>query len=188
MEILSWPEVEVPRTVRRQVVALRNQAWPDDTTSDPEPRHDPALAPVSLVLVDDGHVLAALAILSKEINHRGQRYAASGLAAGVVDRAERRRGCGRRLIVAAREAMGAAGADLAIFTCEAPLAPFYESGGYVVLPGAVLVGGVPDDPFPSDRFDKVTLWHAYTSRAQGRAADFRGARIELYSGTIDRLW
>jgi len=84
--------------------------------------------------------------------------------------------------------VGAGGADLAIFTCDTLLVPFYESGGYTVLPGTVLVGGVPEDPLPSDRFDKVTLWHAYTHRAREHAADFQGARIGLYPGVIDRLW
>ena len=133
-------------------------------------------------------MLAALAILSKELDHQGERYAASGLSTVVTDRAQRRRGYGRRLIVAAREAMRTAGADLALFTCDTLLAPFYESGGYTVLPAAVLVGGIPDDPLPSDRFDKVTLWYPYTSRALANAAAFRGARVELYPGTIDRLW
>ena len=188
MEILSWPEAEVPRAIRLQVVALQNQAGPGDPASALEPGHDPALCPVSLVLVNEGRVLAALAILSKGLDHGGERYAASGLSTVVTDRAERRRGYGRRLIAAAREGVGAGGADLAIFTCDTLLVPFYESGGYTVLPGTVLVGGVPEDPLPSDRFDKVTLWHAYTHRAREHAADFQGARIGLYPGVIDRLW
>ncbi len=188
MEILAWPEADVPRALRLQVVALQDQAWPGDGPSGPEPFHDPALRPLSLLLVDGGRVLAALDILSKELAHRGETYAASGLATVVTDEAERRRGHGLRLITAARETMRGNGADLAIFTCDTPLAPFYEAGGYAVLPGTVLVGGTPDDPFPSDRFDKVTLWCPYTPRAQAHAADFEGARIELYPGTIDRLW
>lgn len=178
----------MPGATRLQVAALHAQAWPGDRTSNSETGHDPLLQPVSLVLVDGERVLAALAILSKELHHRGRRYAASGLSTVVTDPVERRRGHGRRLIVAAGEAMRAAGADLALFTSDTPMAPFYESGGYTVLPGSVLVGGVPQDPLPSDRFDKVVLWHAYTMRAQTHAAEFRGARIELYPGVIDRLW
>jgi aminoglycoside 2'-N-acetyltransferase I len=188
VEILCWPETEAPQPIRLQVVALQNQAWPGDMTSAPGPGHDPALLPLSLVLVNEGRVLAALTILSKGLDHGGERYAASGLSTVVTNRVERRRGHGRRLIVAAREAMGARGADLAIFTCDTVLVPFYESGGFTVLRGTVLVGGVPEDPLPGDRFDKVTLWHAYTSRAREHAVDFQGARIGLYPGVIDRLW
>jgi len=188
VEILSWPEAEVPRAIRLQVDALQDQAPSADVRSGPELHHDPALQPVSVVLLEEGRALAALVILSKELDHRGERYASSGLSAVVTAGAARRRGYGRSLIIAAREAMRSAGSDLAIFTCDTPLAPFYESGGYTVLPGTVLVGGVPDDPLPSDRFDKVTLWHPFTSRAQANEADFRGATIELYPGMIDRLW
>jgi len=188
VEILHWPEAEVPPPIRRQVAALADDTEPAGPENSPELRHDPALRPVSLVLLVEGRVLAGLAILSKSLDHRGERYAASGLSTVVTHPAVRRRGYGRRLIVAAREAMCAAGADLALFTCDTPLSPFYESGGYMVLPGTVLVGGVPDEPLPSDRFNKVTLWYPFASRARANAAGFRGARVELYPGTIDRLW
>jgi aminoglycoside 2'-N-acetyltransferase I len=188
VEILSWPQADVPGPVRLQVSHLLDQMEPPGHRAGAGPHHDPALQPRCLALLDDGRVLATLYILSRELDHGGRRYAASGLSTVVTDRAQRRRGYGRRLIVAAREAMRPAGADLAIFTCDPPLAPFYESGGYTVLPGTVLVGGVPDDPLPSDRYDKVTLWHPFTGRAVANAADFRGARVELYPGTIDRLW
>lgn len=188
MDILHWPEAEMPSSVRQQIDRLLAEAWPTDPPGDPRPGHDPALHPVSVVLLARGRVLASLTILSKDLEHRGQRYAASGLSTVVTHPGRRRRGYGRRVIVAAREAMRSAGADLALFTCDEPLAPFYESGGYRVLPGTVLVGGVPGDPLPSDRFDKVTLWHPFTARAREHEADFRGTRVELYPGTIDRLW
>jgi hypothetical protein len=52
----------------------------------------------------------------------------------------------------------------------------------------VVVGGTPEDPFPSDAFDKVTLGGFFTERARARRDAFVGARIELYPGAIDRLW
>lgn len=188
MEILHWPEADVPPPIRRQVAALADDTELAGPENGPELRHDPALRPVSFALLVEGRVLASLAILSKGLDHRGERYRASGLSSVVTHPAVRRRGYGRRLIVAAREAMCAAGADLALFTCDRPLSPFYESGGYMVLPGTVLVGGVPDEPLPSDRLDKVALWYPFTSRVRANTADFQGARVELYPGSIDRLW
>jgi aminoglycoside 2'-N-acetyltransferase I len=188
VEILSWPEAEVPREFRLQAVALQDDAWPDFRPGGVEVRHDSALRPISMLLVEDGRVRAALDILSKPVIHRGETYAASGLSTVVTDRAERLKGYGKRLVEAAREAMRESGADLAIFTCDTPLAPFYEAAGFEVLSGAVLVGGTPADPFPSDRFDKVTLASFFTARAHAHAAGFAGARIELYPGVIDRLW
>ena len=141
-----------------------------------------------MLLIEGGRVRAALDILSKPIVHRGETYAASGLSMVLTDQAVHRQGYGTRLVEAAREAMRESGADLAIFTCDTPIAPFYEAGGFEVLTGSVLVGGTPAAPFPSDKFDKVTLAAFFTPRAKAHAADFVGARIELHSGEIDRLW
>src|SRR3954454_1152121 len=128
-EILTLPQDDVPAGLRAQVEALRDQAWPRDP-GEPERRsaagHDPALRPLSLLLVDDGRVLAALDILSKEIEHAGERYAASGLSTVVTDEALRGRGHGGRLVRAAHGMIAVSGADLGIFTCDRPLGSFYE--------------------------------------------------------------
>jgi aminoglycoside 2'-N-acetyltransferase I len=188
MEILSWPEASVPRALRKQVVMLQDQAWPPDHPRGQGPAHDPALRPISMLLVEDRRVRAALDILSKSIVHHGETYAVSGLSMVLTDQAAHHQGYGMRLVEAAREAMRASGADLAIFTCDTPLAPFYEAGGFEVLTGTVLVGGTPAAPFPSDKFDKVTMASFFTPRAIAHAAGFVGSRIELHSGEIDRLW
>jgi aminoglycoside 2'-N-acetyltransferase I len=192
MDVRSFPEAAVPRELRRQVLALHDQAWPDDGSRDeaaePGVSHDPTLQPVSMLLVEDDTVLAALEILSKDITHRGRPYAASGLSTVVTDQAQRRQGHGRRLVLAARDAIRHRGADLGIFTCDRPLQAFYESAGWETLVGSVLVGGTPKAPFPSDRFDKVTMAAFFSPQAQQHASEFHGARIELYPGEIDRLW
>jgi aminoglycoside 2'-N-acetyltransferase I len=144
---------------------------------------------VTMLLVDDRElVLASLAILSKEISHGGRRFAASGLSTVVTDSSQRRRGHGHRLVTAAREQIAASGADLGIFSCDRALAGFYQRAGWRVLPGTVLIGGTPADPFPSDRFDKVVLAELFTEQAREHAAGFLNARIELFPGVIDTLW
>lgn len=189
---MVFPERDVPPALRRQVLALQDQAWPGEETeiegAEPGPVHDPALRPLSMLLVRDGKVLAALDILTKAIEHQGARYTVSGLSTVVTEASERGKGYGHRLVVAARERIEASDADLGIFTCDAPLRPFYERAGWTTLPGAVLVGGTPEDPFPSDRFDKVTMAAFFTPRARRAAAGFTDARIALYPGEIDRLW
>jgi aminoglycoside 2'-N-acetyltransferase I len=188
MRVLSFPQHTVPPALRVQIVALQDQAWPR-SLSEPSTGHDPALRPVTMLLVDDREVvLASLAILSKEIAHDGQRYAASGLSAVVTDESHRRRGHGHRLVTAAREQIAASGADLGIFTCDRALATFYLRAGWQILPGAVLIGGTPENPFPSDRFDKVVLADLVTDHAREHAASFCHARIELYPGEVDKLW
>ncbi|MEZ0090118.1 GNAT family N-acetyltransferase [Streptacidiphilus sp. EB129] len=200
-QILSFTESDVPADLRAQALALQEQAWPSEPDPQgrvPDQRHDPLLHPVSMLLVTDAPgaadgdaptvVLAALDILTKQLEHRGHLYTASGLSRVVTDRARRGSGHGRRLVAAAREAMALSGADLGVFTCDRPLQPFYESAGWELLPGTVLVGGTADEPFPSDQFDKVTMASLYSAFARTRAADFHGTRIELFPGGIDRLW
>jgi GNAT superfamily N-acetyltransferase len=178
----------VPRRLRIQVLALQRSEWPGGGEGGEETAHDPALRPLSMLLVADGRVLSALDILSKEIVHADERYAASGLSTVVTAEAERGRGHGRRLVTAARAAIEASGADVGIFTCDLPLQRFYERCGWAVLPGAVLVGGTREAPFPSDRFEKVTMASFFSPRAREHAAAFASCRIELYPGEIDRLW
>lgn len=134
--------------------------------------------------------MAALDVLSKDITHGGRVYRAAGLSAVVTDEAHRGKGYGRRLVAAAREVIARSGADVGLFTCARPLRGFYESAGWQVLDGAVLIGGTPRNPFPSDGpgFDKITLAGFFTARARRDAEAFRHSRIELYPGEIDRLW
>jgi len=206
VEIFVWPEADVPPDLRRQVIAIEDQVWPpvqptdqatDQAADQPADQpaqagtmhgHDPALRPVSMLLVEDGRVRSALAVLSKQITHCGRRYAASGLSAVVTDPNCRGKGYGRQLAEAARLEMAARGADLGIFTCDPPLRSFYEPAGWQWLPGTVLVGGTPAAPFPSDQLGKITMGCFFSARARRSASIFLGCRVELYPGVIDKLW
>ncbi|MFF9092432.1 GNAT family N-acetyltransferase [Streptomyces sp. NPDC014802] len=191
--VLTYPEEAVPAALRRQVRALQEDAWPSSDPADAlsdAPVHDPALCPLSMLLVADGTVLAALDVLTKEITHAGRRWAAGGLSTVVTRREARGRGHGRRLVRTAREAMAEAGLEIGLFTCDRPLQAFYESAGWRRLPGTVLVGGTPESPFPSDwsPFDKVTMACFFTPDSRAAEPSFHDSRIALHSGRIDKLW
>lgn len=187
--IVRFAEHEVPPHLRVQALALQEQAWPSAPGEVDDPAHDPALAPYSLLLVDaEETVLAALDVLTKEFTHAGERWRASGLSRVVTDRARQRAGHGRTLVAAALAEIRASGVDLGLFTCDRPLRDFYASAGWQELPGAVLVGGTPDAPFPSDQWDKVTMGAFLTPRARAAAPRFADTRIGLYPGSIDKLW
>ncbi|MYT29898.1 GNAT family N-acetyltransferase [Streptomyces sp. MspMP-M5] len=193
MQILAFPEAATPTELRTQVRELQEAAWPSESPApvpDDAPVHDPALRPLSMLLVDGGTVLAALDLLTKEVGHAGQRYAAGGLSTVVTRREARGRGHGRSLVAKARETLAAQGHDLGLFTCDRPLRTFYESAGWHHLPGTVLVGGTPEAPFPSDSpgFDKVTMAAFFSDRARRARASFQGSRIALHPGDIDKLW
>ncbi|MEO6502131.1 MAG: GNAT family N-acetyltransferase [Jatrophihabitantaceae bacterium] len=188
MRVLSFFQHAVPAVLQAQVLTLQEQAWPR-RAGEPSTGHDPALQPVTMLLVDDREgVLASLAVLSKEIAHNGRRFAASGLSTVVTDQSQRGRGYGHQLVTAARDQIAASGADLGIFSCDRELAGFYRRAGWRVLPGTVLIGGTPENPFPSDRLGKLVLAELFTDHARAHAASFDQARIELYPGEIDTLW
>ncbi|XKK60661.1 GNAT family N-acetyltransferase [Streptomyces sp. ARC32] len=193
MQIVSFPEAATPAGLRVQVRTIQEQAWPSESGADvpvDTPAHDPALRPLSMLLMDEGTVLAALAILFKEIDHAGRRFSAGGLSTVVTSEPVRGRGYGRKLVTVARERMIAHGLDLGLFTCDRPLRAFYESAGWRALPGAVLVGGTRQAPFPSDQpgFDKVTMADFFSATGRRAQASLHHSRIELYPGEIDKLW
>lgn len=188
MEILIFPEAEVPAELRMQVLALQSLAWPGEPPAGPEPIHDPALAPLSLLLVENRRVLSALDILNKTLRHAGEDFQASGISCMVTQPEDRSRGLGRLLAASARETMQANGADLGIFTCDRPLRRFYQSCGWSELPGAVLIGGTPAAPFPSSQFDKATMACFFSDKARRLASRFEDCEIALHPGDIDRLW
>ncbi|MEV3981409.1 GNAT family N-acetyltransferase [Nonomuraea sp. NPDC049758] len=199
MPIRSFPEPDVPTDLLAQVRDLQREAWPGHDFPAPDgggPAHDPALAPRTMLLLDqgdgrdEGTVLAALDILSKTLTHAGHRFRAAGLSTVVTRKAARGLGHGRRLVGAARAAIADAGFDVALFTCDRPLQGFYESAGWSAIPGAVLVGGTPQAPFPSDLpgFDKVTMGDFPSPHGRAHRLSFHHARVELHPGEIDRLW
>ncbi len=60
---------------------MQDRAWPSGSGSDTPAQattHDPALRPLSMLLVDEGRVLATLDILFKEITHAGRAFSAGG--------------------------------------------------------------------------------------------------------------
>lgn len=184
MHIETVPEAELAPDRAAQRSRLHRQAWPDSDDAG----HDPALNPITMLLVDEEIVLATLDLLSKTVSHRGRDYRAGGLSAVVTDSLGRHRGYGSALVRAARLSLQNLGRDLALFTCDSYLSRFYLDAGFELLPGTVLVGGTPTDPLRSDAFDKVTFSAFYTTLAAAHRTDFIGADIELYPGDIDRLW
>jgi predicted GNAT family N-acyltransferase len=194
MPLVSFPEGEVPERLRRQAIALQQQAWPTTDPDDLSPWHDPASNAVSVLLVDsDDRVLSTLDILSARLDFGGVSYAASGISAMVTDRSRRGAGHGRIVAEAAATIMEANGADIGIFTCDHHLRSFYASAGWGHLAGSTLIGGTPTRPFPSDQFDsgqfnKVVMARFFTPKAKAAERDFVGARIPLHPGEIDRLW
>jgi GNAT superfamily N-acetyltransferase len=174
----------VPAEVVRQVATAQTAVYGSPAA------HDPALSPITLALLEDGIVVAALDVLTKTLVHVGQQYTACGLSWVLTDPEHRGRGHGRRLVGEALQHLRQSPVDLVIFTCDRALRRFYESAGYACLPETVLIGGTPSEPFPSDQvgFDKVTMASFVSAKARRHSSNFGHCRVELYPGNIDKLW
>ncbi|MFE9463575.1 GNAT family N-acetyltransferase [Streptomyces virginiae] len=187
LRVVGFAEADVPAALAVQVADLEAEAWPGCT-----PGHDPALEPRALLLADrHGTVAAALALLYKEIPLAGRTYRAAGLSSVVTRTAVRGQGLGGRLVAAALAELAADRAvDLALFSCDRPLAPFYTAAGFAPLPGTVLVGGTPAEPLATDApgFDKAVMAAFFTDAPAGDREAFTGVRVPLHPGSVDRLW
>ncbi|MET9572103.1 GNAT family N-acetyltransferase [Streptomyces virginiae] len=187
LRVVGFAEADVPAALAVQVAELEAEAWPGCT-----PGHDPALEPRALLLADrHGTVAAALALLYKEIPLAGRTYRAAGLSSVVTRTAVRGQGLGGRLVAAALAELAADRAvDLALFSCDRPLAPFYTAAGFAPLPGTVLVGGTPAEPLATDApgFDKAVMAAFFTDAPAGDREAFTGVRVPLHPGSVDRLW
>ena len=188
MRLVTAPFDDLPDDLRRQADELTAAAWPGSP-----PGHDPALHPVTMVLVEpDGTVVATLDVLTVRIEHRSHGYRVAGLSAVTTRADRRRRGLGTDLARCAHDALAGrdtdTDVDLALFTSDPELVGVYERAGWQVLPGTSLLGGTRADPLDSAALGKRTLGGFFSPRARRHAADFVGAAVELYPGPIDRLF
>jgi len=191
--VVTFPEAETPGILRAKVRQMQEEAWPPTGNGSHVGEgavHDPALRPLSMLLVEDDEVLASLDVLFARLVHAGVELSVAGLSTVVTPRVWQGRGYGRTLVTWAREAMPALGVDLGLFTCDRPLGGFYAACGWEILPGTVLVGGTPSEPFASDQpgFDKVTLGACFTPSGVAARESLLDARVQLHCGDIDKLW
>lgn len=181
---------EVPPLLQAQAEVILNRIWEPPEGLSSWSDHDPAAHPVSMFLLEESLVLATLEILSLPLQFDGATFAVSGLTRVRTLPERQGEGHGQRLVRASYHLMRDSGADVALFTCDTELHPFYEHAGFEWLRGTVLEGGTRHFPFPSDQpgLDKAVMASFYTPLAQAHRAAFVGARIPLYPGEIDLLW
>jgi aminoglycoside 2'-N-acetyltransferase I len=67
LRIVSCPEAATPPKLRTEVLNLHHQAWASEGQLKLGPTHDPALVPLSILLIENGRVIAALDILSFDV-------------------------------------------------------------------------------------------------------------------------
>jgi aminoglycoside 2'-N-acetyltransferase I len=181
-DVLVVSQDELSLDLKSQVIALLESAWPSERSVARqlrEPLHDPARNPLALLLLDAGAVIGYLAIPSTTIRLADHTYRASGLSAVITHPDHRRRGHGHQLVVGAREAIAASGADIGVFTCDPPLVSFYVGCGWTPMPRTAVVGGTRARPFPAAPLGKQTMMGFFSPLAITRRRDFELATLSL---------
>lgn len=169
--------------LRRMIALLQHRVAPDCVAapSDPtEPEHDPMFDAMSFYLVDGRQVVSYAAVVHRQIAHAGTQLRLAGLSCVATDPDYQRRGLGARTVAAATRCIEDSDVDIGIFTCDPPLARFYErAGGWPVAPSIVLIGSRHPSALSSVVLGKTVLMRLFSERARAMAADLRAATIDL---------
>lgn len=181
---VRYPQDDSSETLRGKIRRLQAVAWPG---FEQEPWPDSRLHRTSLCLLEGEVLLAHAAIEGTELLHRGVPYRAAGLCEVVVSPAARGKGLGSNLLVWARRALAASGADLCVFTSAPELKGFYGAAGFSCRDAVCVVGGTLEKPFRSDGLGLVCWLDILSDKARRRERDFQNAEVFLPLGE-GKLW
>ncbi|WP_066303868.1 GNAT family N-acetyltransferase [Bacillus sp. FJAT-29814] len=190
IELLQFHQENCPSYIKKQIISLMRQEWPQAFGDHDEDLHwpdSPETQPTSLVLVEDNIVISHVAIPWKNISHEGQKYKAFGLSEVMTNSSFRKQGFGLRLIKEAYSFIEKNNPDISIFTCEPALVHFHTKGGWEHKQNINLIGGTRDKPFRSDILGLCTMINLFSAKAQNNFLSFEEADVYLELGE-GKLW
>lgn len=181
-EIHAIPYNRAGDALRRSIDLLQYRAYPEAGApeGEPQPLHDPALDALSFYLVDGGRVVSYAAVVHKQIVHEGATFWIAGLSCVATDPEYRRRGLGARAVGAATRYIADSTIDVGVFTCDPPLAAFYErAGAWQIAPDVVLIGNRHEGALTSASLQKAVLMRLFSAKARAAAGRLRRTTIDL---------
>ncbi|MEH7085682.1 GNAT family N-acetyltransferase [Neobacillus drentensis] len=190
IELLHFHQGDCPTYIKKQIISLMRQEWPQAFGDNDEDIHWPdslETQPTSLVFVENDIVISHAAIPWKYINHEGQKYKAFGLSEVVTNPSLRKQGFGLRLIKEAYSFIEKNNPDISIFTCEHALVHFYAKSGWEHKQNINLIGGTRNKPFRSDSLGLCTMIKLISATAQTNLFSFEETEVYLELGE-QRLW
>lgn len=190
IKLVQYPQADCSEGLRKQIILLQCIAWPPTTESRIEDICWPADLDnylTSFALVDDNIAVSHVAVLGKDITHKGQAYRTLGLSQVVTHPSYRRKGFGLQIIKQAVSFIENSNPDISIFTCLPSLISFYSQGGWEYRADICLVGGTHENPFQSDSLGLATMIRFFSDKAKKHGQDFDNSDIclELKEG---KLW
>ena len=145
-----------------------------------EALHRPALEARAFWLVDNGRLAAYASAFGKTIIHQEAEFSLGSLGCVATQPEMRGRGLGERVVAAASDWLRACGRyDIAAFTCDAGLLPFYRRAAGWEAADLVLVANDEESALRSDALGKVVVLELLSGRARAAEVSFRGAVVNL---------
>ena len=177
-------------TLKKQIIELQSIAWPLPSGTKPEDviwPEDIKIHQTSFVIIHKGIAVCHVAVLAKEICHKGIIYKVYALNEVVTHPFYKRRGLGLQLIKKAAEYIEASSADISIFTCYAPFIRFYSRAGWEYMLDTCVVGGSIAKPLRSGDLRLSTMMRFYSDLAKSNRKDFENSDVHLELGERN-LW
>jgi len=180
IKLSQYPQMDSSENLRKQIIALQCTAWPQAPGDEDKPwPKNQEIYLSSFVLVDNDIAVSHVAIMGKDITHKGQTYKAFGLGEVVTHPSYQKHGFGLQLINRAATFIENNEADISLFTCKPSLIYFYGQGGWEYMKNTCLVGGTHDNPFRSDSLGLATMIHFYSDKAKEHRQDFQNSDVYL---------
>ncbi|WHY64443.1 GNAT family N-acetyltransferase [Neobacillus sp. SuZ13] len=190
IELLHFQQGDCPSYIKKQIISLMRQEWPQAFGDNDEEIHWPdsiETQPTSLVFVENNIVINHVAIPWKYISHKGQKYKAFGLSEVITNSSFRKQGFGLRLIKEAYSLIEKNNPDISLFTCEPALVHLYTKGGWEHKQNINLIGGTRNQPFRSDSLGLCTMIKLFSAKAQIKLLTFEETDVYLELGER-KLW
>ncbi len=161
--------------------ALWRRTWPSNPDEPPEddPEHVEAMVAYTMLLGDDGSLLAACALEEREITVNGEPHRIAALGGVAVEEAHRQRGYGTRIVRAWMEDARSRGYGFGVLWTGERRVGFYERLGWVLLEGRLSYRWLGEER----RIDGPILAAAFTPFAERHLPAWRTARVHLGVGS-----
>ncbi|QND85199.1 Uncharacterized protein ChrSV_2973 [Chromobacterium vaccinii] len=181
MNVLTVPCEGMPQPLRREINAMLHLAYRcDGEVSPDEALHRPELEAQAFYLKDNGRLVAYASVFGKAITQQGRVFSLGSLGCVATHPELRGRGLGERVVVAASDWLRTCGRyDIAAFSCDAGLLPFYRWAAGWEAADVVLVANENENALRSDTLGKVVMLELLSGRARTAEPLFRGATINL---------
>ncbi|WP_215796493.1 GNAT family N-acetyltransferase [Paludibacterium paludis] len=165
--------------LRLAFAALQERVYPE-LEPDEAPMHDPALEALSFFVMEGSRVVSYAAVVRFPLHHGEEIFQAAGLSCVATDPDHRGRGLGREVVGTATRAILHSDADIALFTCDRPLLPFYQGAGpWREAVKLRLVGNDKPGALNSDDLGKAVLLRLLSEKARHNAGLFNDTTVNL---------